>query len=273
MPSSPAVRRVSSDVAAVVRAPARIVYSVAVAQNVAQNVAPAEETLEITLDGSPIPAQEVVDQWGSRFHVVDAEPGELTVAYRATIGAVDPLPATPLAEVEFFRPSRYAESDRLFAAAGDLFGGLEGLDLLDAVVRRVHDHTAYVSGSSRHTDGAVDTHLAHRGVCRDFAHLVIAYLRARNVPARLASVYAPGLSPMDFHAVVEAYVEGTWQLVDATRLAPRESMVRIATGRDAADTAFMTVASGLVDFSSMRVTATVDGDLPVEDPDARVVLG
>lgn len=269
MPSSPAVRRVSSDVAAVVRAPARIVYSVAVAQH----VAPAEETLEITLDGSPIEAQEVVDQWGSRFHVVDAAPGELSVAYRASIGAVDPLPATPLAEVEFFRPSRYAESDRLFAAAGDLFGGLEGLDLLDAVVRRVHDHTAYVSGSSRHTDGAVDTHLAHRGVCRDFAHLVIAYLRARNVPARLASVYAPGLSPMDFHAVVEAHVEGAWQLVDATRLAPREAMVRIATGRDAADTAFMTVASGLVDFSSVRVTATVDGDLPVEHPDARVVLG
>lgn len=268
MPSSPAVRRVSSNVAAVVRAPARIVYSVAVAQH----VAPADEALEFTLDGSPIEAQEVVDQWGSRFHVVDAEPGELTVAYRATIGAVDPLPASPLAEVEFFRPSRYAESDRLFSAAGDLFGGLEGLDLLDAVVRRVHDHTAYVSGSSRHTDGAVDTHLAHRGVCRDFAHLVIAYLRARNVPARLASVYAPGLSPMDFHAVVEAYVEGAWQLVDATRLAPRETMVRIATGRDAADTAFMTVASGLVDFSSVRVTATVDGDLPVEDPDARVVL-
>ena len=85
-------------------------------------------------------------------------------------------------------------------------------------------------------------------MCRDFAHLVIALLRARNVPARLVAVYAPGLQPMDFHAVVEAAIDGEWRVVDATTLAPRQSLVRIATGRDASDTAFLTVQSGRADL-------------------------
>ena len=95
-------------------------------------------------------------------------------------------------------------------------------------------------------------------MCRDFAHLVIAMLRARNVPARLVAVYAPGLSPMDFHAVVEAAIDGQWRVVDATTLAPRETLVRIATGRDASDTAFLTVQSGRADLVSMKVNATAD---------------
>jgi len=98
---------------------------------------------------------------------------------------------------------------------------------------------AYVTGSSLPTDGAVRTLLSRRGVCRDFAHLVVAFLRALDVPARVVGVYAPGLSPMDFHAVAEAAIDGVWHVVDATTLAPRQSLVRIATGRDAADIAFL----------------------------------
>ena len=142
---------------------------------------------------------------------------------------------------------------------------MTGRDLLDAVSSWVGVRLAYVSGSSRPTDGAVDTYLARQGVCRDFAHLAIALLRARNVPARLAAVYAPGLSPMDFHAVAEAWVEEAWHVVDPTSLAPRQSMVRIATGRDAADTAFMSVYAGLVDLVSVEVSAVVDGELPRDD--------
>ena len=122
--------------------------------------------------------------------------------------------------VEYRRPSRYAESDRLLAFARDQFRGLEGPELLDAVVAWVTGHVTYLSGSSLPTDGATDTLLKRRGVCRDFAHLVVALLRAKDVPARLVSVYAPGLKPMDFHAVAEAYVDGAWHVVDATRLAP-----------------------------------------------------
>ena len=74
---------------------------------------------------------------------------------------------------------------------------------------------AYVSGSSRPTDGAVRTLLARQGVCRDFAHACVALLRGLGIPARLVSVYAPGLEPMDFHAVAEAWVDGARRAFDA----------------------------------------------------------
>ena len=71
---------------------------------------------------------------------------------------------------------------------------------------------------------------------------------------------------MDFHLVVEALVDDTWQVVDATHLAPRASMVRIATGQDAADTAFMTTLAGNVTLTGIQVTAVVDPELPREMP-------
>ncbi|WP_407819008.1 transglutaminase-like domain-containing protein, partial [Staphylococcus aureus] len=89
------------------------------------------------------------------------------------------------------------------------------------------------------TDSAVDTLLAGAGVCRDYSHLTISLLRAVGIPARLVAVYAPGCDPMDFHAVVEANIDHVWRVVDATQLAPRSNLVRISTGRDAADTAFL----------------------------------
>lgn len=133
---------------------------------------------------------------------------------------------------------------------------------------------AYVSGASRGTDGAVDSILQASGVWRDFAHVAVALLRALGTPARLVSVYAPGLEPMDVHAVAEVWVDEAWHIVDATRLAPRASMVRIATGRDAADTAFLTTRGGRMRFDRQAVTAVIaEGGLPQEDPHALVRLG
>ena len=89
----------------------------------------------------------------------------------------------------------------------------------------------------------------------------------------VVAVYAPGCDPMDFHAVAEAWVDDAWHIVDATRLAPREAMVRIATGRDAADTAFLTTRGGRTTFNRQVVTAQlVEGELPQEDPGALVRL-
>jgi transglutaminase-like putative cysteine protease len=116
----------------------------------------------------------------------------------------------------------------------------------------------YVPGSSDPIDGAVDTLLAGAGVCRDFAHLVVALLRTVKVPARLVSVYAPGLSPMDFHAVAE----GQWRVVDATLLAPRQTLVRITTGRDAADTAFLDNHKGAITLNDFAVTASLTATYP-----------
>jgi transglutaminase-like putative cysteine protease len=121
-------------------------------------------------------------------------------------------------------------------------------------------------------DSAEHTLLTGMGVCRDFAHLGILLCRALNVPARFASVYAPGLDPMDFHAIFEAWHDGAWWAYDATRLVPRQTLVRVATGRDAADASFATVTSGIATLVSLTVTATSDGDLPVDAHDVPLAV-
>ncbi len=267
---SPVLRTVTSHLSMQVHAPAELVLAVTVAEGAHE----VDELLRVTRDGAPADVVEVKGPHGTRLHRVDSGPGLVEVDYRATVTGRDAAPEVTDADlIEYLRPSRFADSDRLLAFAGDQFRGLKGQDLLAAVVDWVHGHLVYLSGSSQPTDGATDTLLKRRGVCRDFAHLVVALLRARDVPARLAAVYAPGLSPMDFHAVVEAYVDGAWHVVDATRLAPRQSLLRIATGRDATDTAFLSTYRGEVTFQELTVTATVDGDLPHDDGTKPATLG
>ena len=170
----------------------------------------------------------------------------------------------------YLRPSRYAEADKFFGFAATEFGQYTGsATLLAKVSSWVGARLNYVPGSSDPIDGAVDTLLAGAGVCRDYAHLVVAMLRAVKVPARVVAVYPPGCDPMDFHAVAEAWVEGGWHVVDATTLAPRSTLIRIATGRDAADSAFLTTISGRVDLVDMQITAVVDA-LPNDDLDQLV---
>jgi transglutaminase-like putative cysteine protease len=203
-----------------------------------------------------------------------AQPTDVSVDYSATVtGRAVPEDATLAERIRYVRPSRYAESDRLLPTAYAEFEGVQGADLVRAVRDWVNGELRYISGSSRGTDGAVETLLSRRGVCRDFAHLAIALLRSKDIPARLAAVYAPGLSPMDFHAVAEAYVEGAWHVIDPTGLAPRESMLRITAGRDSSDTAFLSTVGGSLVLNQLRVTAVVDGDLPGEDPSRLVALG
>ena len=109
-------------------------------------------------------------------------------------------------------------------------------------------------------------------MCRDYAHLVVALLRAVNVPARLVAVDAPGRSPMDSHAVAEAFVDGAWRVVDATCLAPRQTPVRIDPGCDAADTAFLDNHKSVITLNNMTVTATSDDDLPKDSVDQLVSI-
>ena len=243
---------------------ADIVLSVAVAADVPLG----SETIDVTLAGKPIEVHEVTDQHGTRLHLAPGVgPGRLDVSYAATVSAEGaPVPAVDEMDlIRYTRPSRYCESDKLAPFARAEFGSLGGVELLDAVSSWVGMRIAYIAGSSRPTDGAVSTLLAGQGVCRDFAHLVVAMLRGCDTPARLVSVYAPGLQPMDFHAVAEAFVDGRWLVVDATCLAPRSAMVRIATGRDAADTAFLTSTGDRVEMGWLDVLAITDGPLPDDD--------
>jgi len=264
-------RTVTADISSTVSEPAHLVWAVAVARHPGL----VEEELSVEVDGSEVEVREVEAAHGGRLHVVPEAPeGELRLRYRAVVeGRAEEGEVPEIDRIGYRNPSRYAESDRLANVAGAHCRGLSGQQLVHAVGDWVHDNLAYLSGSSRFTDSATDTYLARAGVCRDFAHLAITFLRARGLPARLAAVYAPGLSPMDFHAVVEVLLEGRWQVVDATRLAPRESLLRIATGRDAADTAFLNVLGGRNRLGRMTVSAAVDGDLPAEDPAAVVRLG
>jgi transglutaminase-like putative cysteine protease len=208
------------------------------------------------------------------MHLVTLPPGRTQVTYEARVSGTAQAPEASPAEISLYRrPSRYAESDKFVGFAAAEFAGVEERDLLEAVSSWVGTRLAYVPGSSGPTDGATETLLGGAGVCRDYAHLVLALLRARDVPARLTAVYAPGCDPMDFHAVVEAYVAGGWYVVDATALAPRSSLVRIATGRDAADTAFMSTHAGRTDLDRAQVTAVADDGLPEDDLSQLVVLG
>jgi transglutaminase-like putative cysteine protease len=243
-------------------APATALLQVAVAE-------PAGEQLTVVSGGQPATPEEIAVP-GARVHRLQLAAGDTTISYTASVDpAGSPRRVTPAEWAEHLRPSRYCPSDQLEGYATTEFDrSLPRAELVTAVAAWVHGRLAYTAGSSRPVDTAVDTLLLGQGVCRDYAHLTITLLRALEVPARLVAVYAPGLSPMDFHAVVEADVDGVWQTVDATRLAPTSALVRICTGRDAADTAFLSLFGGQATLGGMTVTAVVDGDLPApsEEP-------
>ena len=304
------MRSVSAHLEADIHGTADIVLLVSAAVT---GTATISEELDLRIDDVPVPVTALYGPHGTRVHTLTAAPGRLTVRYRADI----PTPATdldadgptvadasgaqpgpfafinpgnpavaasdPLDVVTYRLPSRYVESDTLVGLATSELRGLTGTDLLHGARDWVAERFTYVPGSTRFSDSVRDVLLSRRGVCRDYAHVLAGLLRAVDVPARLVSVYAPGLVPMDFHAVVEAYHEGHWYVLDATGLAPRAMLVRIATGRDAADTAFMSTYGGGVTLRTLRVTASSDDDAvddgtasgdhqAADDPHALVLL-
>lgn len=237
------------------------------AVSVARGVPTAVESLRVRIDGADLEPRELPDVHGGRLHLFETVPGLLSVEYAATIMGRGPTAAVDrLDEIVYLRPSRYVQSDSLTSFARSTFPGLGGLELVRSVEAWVHDRLDYVPEASSPTGGAVETLDAGAGVCRDYAHLTAALLRALDTPARLVSVYAPGIQPPDFHAVVEALVGGRWIVVDATRLAPRSTMVRIATGRDATDTAFETNTLADVRLARLSVRASSVPVSGAEDP-------
>ena len=144
--------------------------------------------------------------------------------------------------IPFLFPSRYAPSDQFRDLAAELFGDvptpfLQAMAVEDWLFENIEN----VGGSSNELTAADETLRNRAGVCRDFAHLGIAFCRALTIPARYVTVYAYQLVPQDFHAVFEVFIDGIWYLVDGTRQAPLNGMVRIAVGRDACDAAVATL--------------------------------
>jgi transglutaminase-like putative cysteine protease len=173
----------------------------------------------------------------------------------ATVQDIHEVPhaSLPLDLLTFLYPSRYCESDRLSRLAMLQFGHLlPGHERVQGICNWIYDNVVYLPGSTSSNTSAFNTVSERAGVCRDFAHLGIAFCRALSIPARFVSGYAVGLNPPDFHAAFEAYLGDRWYLFDATRLVSLDQFVRVGTGHDAADVSFATIF-GPADMTRMTL--------------------
>lgn len=145
----------------------------------------------------------------------------------------------PADAVRYLMPSRYCPSDELQSFVSAEFGQLSGGARIAAMRDWIHDKFQYVAGSSSGQTTALDTFVQRQGICRDFAHVMICLARASAIPARFASVYAPEVTPPDFHAMAEVFLDDAWHLVDATGMAQPDATAIIGVGLDAAEVAFL----------------------------------
>jgi transglutaminase-like putative cysteine protease len=143
--------------------------------------------------------------------------------------------------------SRYCEVDRMTELAWQMFGNVPpGSARVKAVCDWVHNNVQFGYQFARSTKTAWDVYQERRGVCRDFMHLSITFLRALNIPCRYATGYLGDIGvppvhlPMDFSAWFEVYLGGKWWTMDARHNQPRIGRILMARGRDAVDVALTT---------------------------------
>jgi transglutaminase-like putative cysteine protease len=254
------------------------VFNIHAAHTARQRV--LDETLSLSQD---VPSRVETDAaTGNRYLRLTAKPGPLQVLYRASVD-IDhyvQLPATiaevpvarlPASVLGYIYPSRYCQSDRLHKFAMREFGTRwQGYSRVQGIRDWVLERTTFTSNTSNSQTSALDTLLEQVGVCRDFAHLMIALCRAINIPARFATGIDygadPALGPTDFHAYVEAFLGDRWYMFDASGTAIPMGFVRFGTGRDAADVAFATI------FGGVQTAAPVIGIEAIAGADGRVVI-
>lgn len=162
--------------------------------------------------------------------------------------------------VQYLFDSRYCPADRLQSFVEAEFGGFSGGERIDAFRRWMGENFSYEAGSSTSTTTALDSFVERRGICRDYAHVMISLARASAIPARYVCCYGPEVTPQDFHAVAEVFLEdrttpggGAWHIVDATGMVRPDEAVKIGVGRDAADVSFLT-SFGMADFGEKHVS-------------------
>lgn len=152
----------------------------------------------------------------------------------------DALETLPGDVATYLFPSRYCPIDRPGQFAALQFDGLEGGVLIAAMAGWIKDNIAYDGAASTSATTALDTLATRTGVCRDFAHVLIAMARALSIPARMVAAFSVGVKPQDFHAVVQVWLDGAWHLVDPTGMGTAADLIIIGVGRDATDIAFIT---------------------------------
>jgi len=262
---------------------ATVAYKAMSASTLILNIQPFRSlkqiVIEETFDSDPqLKMRELNSVSGEkRFKIIEIPgAGDVNISYKAIVeNEFRIIPAEQLDDVPislmtasaltYLNPSRYCQSDRLYRFAYNKFGNIEhAYQKVMAIRDWIYTNVQYGGYTTAQTS-AYDTITEQIGVCRDFAHLGVALCRALTIPARYFTGYAYQLSPPDFHACFEAYLGGHWVIIDATKLAPLNGLVKIATGVDAVDTAFASIFGNL-QFVSMNVN-TVSLDAGFEIPD------
>jgi transglutaminase-like putative cysteine protease len=221
-----------------------------------------------------VEVRQYLDSYGNICSRILAPAGPITLSADFIVrdsGQVDAyapdaaqIPAHDLSDetLVFLLGSRYCETDRLSELAWSLFGATPpGWARVQAICDYVHEHIVFNYMDARSTRGAYEAHEDRRGVCRDYAHLAIAFCRCMNIPARYCTGYlgdigVPILDPMDFSAWFEAYLGGAWYVFDARNNIPRIGRILIARGRDATDVP-ITNAFGPVFLAGFTVVSKV----------------
>jgi transglutaminase-like putative cysteine protease len=199
------------------------------------------------------------DGFGNWCSRIVAPPGEVRLSTTAIVrdtGQPDtvvpwaeqhPVETLPEECLVFLLGSRYCETDRLSEIAWSLFHTAPtGWGRVQAICDFVHRHIAFGYQDARPTKSAWEAFNEGRGVCRDYAHLAIAFCRCMNIPARYCTGYLgdigmpPPYGVPDFAGWFEAYLGGRWHTFDARNNIPRIGRILIARGRDAADVAIST---------------------------------
>ena len=203
-----------------------------------------------------VPIRAYRDGFGNWCTRLVAPAGHVRIATKALIydtgrpdpqawGAVQhPVDELPEETIVYLMGSRYCETDLLSQAAWDLFGSTEpGWGRVQAICDYVHNHIRFDYQQARSTRTAYDGFNERVGVCRDYAHLGVAFCRCMNIPARYCTGYLgdigvpPSADPMDFAGWFEAFLGGRWYTFDPRNNIPRIGRVLIAHGRDATDVA------------------------------------
>lgn len=249
--------------------PSLFLFNVAVARCAAHRL----EGEQLLLDPDITSQELVVPATGTRFTRIEVPAGHLSLRYEARVECLPKVsgPATtragedaqiPPEVVPYLFSSRYCPADLLADLACEVAGDAPaGEAKVAAICNWVFSNLSYLPGTSDSATTALDTEHDRCGVCRDFAHLAITLCRALGIPARFVTGYAWGLVLPDFHACIEAFFDGRWHLFDPSRKVATDRMIRIGTGRDAADTAFATIFGDghPSELTAMTVFAEPDG--------------
>jgi transglutaminase-like putative cysteine protease len=181
-----------------------------------------------------------------------------------------PVETLPPKTLRFLLSSRYCEVDRLMSEAWSLFGAVApGWTRVQAICDWIHTNVVFGYDNARPNMTAWELFERRAGVCRDFAHLAIAFCRALNIPARYSTGYLgdidiePEPFPMDVSAWFEVFLGGAWHTFDARFNTRRRGRVLMARGQDAADCAVLTT------FGAHRLVEwRVWTDETIEAPDS-----